>query len=130
MANTFTINVTENFSLDVLSSKLRDSFQAQGFGVTTTSISPTNTKIVFEKDCGGINMLLGMGQGITANCNVNGSVLYVNYSDGDWTGKIIGLAAGWILCWVPFITAIIGCVKQNGLPQKINSEITMIMSNM
>lgn len=52
-------------------------------------------------------MLLGLGQGITVNISLNQNLLSVNYADGDWIGKIIGLAVGWILCFVPFITAVI-----------------------
>lgn len=130
MADTLALNVPDNFDLSILASKLRDSFQAQGFGVSVASLASNSTRITFDKNCGGINMLLGMGLGITANITLNGNLLYVNYVDGDWTGKIIGLATGWILCWIPFVTAIIGCINQSSLPQKINTEITMILSGM
>lgn len=127
MADTLTLNVSDDFSLDALASQLSDNFKGQGFETTVVSLSPTSTRVTFDKGCGGINMLLGMGQGITANMTLNGNLLYVNYADGDWTGKIIGLATGWILCWVPFITAIIGSFNQLNLPKKINTEITMIL---
>ena len=57
-------------------------------------------------------------------------VLTINFSDGDWTGKIIGLCVGWFICFVPFITAIIGCVKQSQLPKKIGNDAMMIASQM
>ncbi len=130
MADTLTLNVPEKFDLNVMATKLRDNFQAQGYAVTVATMSPNSTRIIFDKGCGGINMLLGLGQGITANCTVNGNILCVNYMDGDWLGKIIGFAAGWILCWIPFITAAVGCCMQFSLPKKINTEISMIMSGM
>lgn len=52
---------------------------------------------------------MGLGKGITASCSLQNNTLVVNYLEGDWIGKIIGLAVGWILCFIPFITAIIGC---------------------
>lgn len=130
MADTLTINVSNDFDLNMLAAKLRDNLQAQGFTVSVALMSPYSTKLTLDKGCGGINMILGMGQGITANINLNGNLLYVNYADGDWTGKIIGLAIGWILCWIPFITSIIGCYNQINLPKKINTEISMIISGM
>lgn len=74
-------------------------------------------------------MLLGMGLGIKATISIKGNLLTVIYSDAEWTGKIIGLAVGWFICLVPFITAIIGSVNQNNLPKQINNDITMLASN-
>lgn len=130
MADMLTINVPGNFDLNILASRLRDSFQAQGFAVSVAMFSPNSAKVTFDKNCGGLNMVMGMGLGITANMTLNGNLLCVNYSDGDWIGKIIGIAVGWILCFVPFITAIIGSINQSGFPKKINTEITMIASSM
>ena len=72
---------------------------------------PGQTTYVFvsKKNCDGINLLMGLGKGITASCSLQNNTLVVNYLEGDWIGKIIGLAVGWILCFIPFITAIIGC---------------------
>ncbi len=128
MADVLKLNVPMNFNLNNMTERLKNSFVAQGFTVTVIPIAPNSVKVKLEKNCGGINLLLGLGQGITANCTMNGDILYVNYTDGDWTGKIVGFAIGWIVCWVPFMTAIIGTVKQCGLSQKVSSEITMIAS--
>ena len=42
-----------------------------------------------EKSCREINLLLGLWQGITANCTLNGNLLYANYTDSDWSGKLL-----------------------------------------
>ena len=128
MADVLTINVPMNFDLRNMTERLTNSFVAQGFTVTVSPIAPNSVKVRLEKSCGGINLLFGLGEGITANCTLNGTMLYVNYTEGDWTGKIIGFAVGWIICWVPFMTAIIGTVKQCGLSKKVSAEITMIAS--
>lgn len=128
MANTFMINVPNGFNLKEMGEKLRNVYQAKGFKVNIADMN-NSTRIQFDKGCGGINMLLGMGKGITATCSLQGNNLIVNYSDGDWTGKIIGLAVGWFLCAIPFVTAIIGCVGQSSLPKEINGDITMIVGS-
>lgn len=130
MADSLTINVQENFDLNLLVEKIKSSFQMQGFAITIASLQPNSYRVVFDKNCGGINMLLGLGQGVTATLTLNGNCLFVNYSEGDWTGKIIGIAVGWLLCLVPFITSLVGCYYQSSLPKKINNEITMLMSSM
>lgn len=126
MANTFMINVPENFDMEDFGQNLRDRYRAKGFTVSMMS-SRKSLTIQFEKNCGGINMILGLGMGITASCFLQEKGLVVNYSDGDWTGKIVGLAIGWVLCFIPFITAIIGCIQQSGLPKQINSDITSLV---
>lgn len=130
MADTLMINVPTDFDLNLLTSKLGGLYQSQGYTVNTISVSPTSTRIVLDKNCGGINMLLGMGEGVTANCTINENCLFVNYTDAEWTGKIIGIALGWLLCFIPFITALIGGYNQLELPKKINNNIMMILSSM
>ncbi len=128
MADTFMMNVPPNFNLAYLGDRLRDSFQAKGFTVSMVQMN-NSLRMTFDKGCGGINMILGMGQGITATCSIQGNSLVVNYSDAEWTGKIIGLVVGWLLCLIPFITALIGCINQSQLPKTINNEIMMIVNS-
>lgn len=128
MADSLMINVKEGFDVKQLEQKLGDTYRAKGFTVNTMSLE-NGFRMKFDKGCGGINMLLGMGKGITAMCTVMNNNLIVNYSDADWTGKIIGLVAGWFLCWIPCVTAIIGCVGQSSLPKEINNDITMLANS-
>lgn len=129
MANTLMLNVPQGFDITAMGERLRETYQAKGFNVNLMTMNNC-VKLQFDKNCGGINMLLGLGKGITATCTAQGDSLIVNYSDGDWTGKIIGLCVGWFLCFIPFITAIVGCVGQNSLPKDINNDITMIVNSM
>ncbi len=128
MANTLMIDVPVNFDVNYLGNQLRERYQSKGFTVSMVS-GNNNLRIQFEKNCGGINMLMGLGKGITANCFLQNNSLIVNYGEGDWVGKIVGLAVGWILCFVPFITALIGCVQQSGLPKEINEDIMEIVNS-
>ena len=122
------LKVGPAFNLEVFSNQLADTYRAKGFAVNVASFNGSSV-ITFDKNTGGINMLLGMGEGIKATCTLNNDSLIINFSDGDWTGKIVGLLVGWFLCLVPFITAIVGCVKQTSLPKSISNDATMLAAN-
>lgn len=125
MADTLMMNVSENFDLNVLAQSLAETYRAKGFTVNVANIN--NSVIIdFDKGVGGINMLLGMDLGIKATLTVNNNTLMVNYSEAAWTGKIIGLCIGWVVCLVPFITAIVGAIKQSKFPKEISNDITML----
>ena len=130
MANNFMVNVSEDFDIMAMADEIAERYQGKGFNVRTLKMKK-GVKIIFEKNCGGINMLLGMGLGITANCMISGregDILNVTFSDGDWTGKIVGCIVGWFLCFIPVITAVIGIFKQLSLPSEISTDIQMIAS--
>ena len=130
MSNDFIVNVSEEFNLEAMVNELIERYSAQGFTVRTLKLK-NGCKITFSKNCGGINMVLGMGAGITATCTFTGKnqdMLNVRFSDGDWTGKIIGCIVGWFLCFIPIITSIIGITKQLSLPKQISDDIQMIAS--
>lgn len=129
MSNNLMINVSDAFSMDVFAEQLANTYRAKGFDVTVANMNG-NCIITFDKGTGGVNLLLGLGLGIKANCMCTNNVLSISFSDAEWTGKIVGLAVGWFLCFVPFITALIGCVNQSSLPKNICSDATMIASGM
>ncbi len=132
MANDFTLNIAENFNLERFTEEVMQLYQGQGFQVRSLQMK-NSIKLVFDKKCGGINYLLGLGQGITANCSIQGKnndILSVRFTDGDWIGKIVGCAVGWCFCLIPFITAIIGIFRQLSLPKNISNDMQMIISNM
>ncbi len=128
MANSVMLKVNPAFDLEAFSNQLADTYRAKGFAVNVAAFNGSSI-ITFDKNTGGINMLLGMGEGIKSTCTLNNDSLIINFSDGDWTGKIIGLAVGWFLCLVPFITAIVGCVKQSSLPKSIANDATVLAAN-
>lgn len=131
MASNFSMNVSQDFNIGEFTEAISQQYQAQGFNVRVLKMN-NSTKIVFDKGCGGMNTLLGLGQGISATCSLMGKdkdMLSVSFSDADWTGKIVGLAVGWIICFIPFITALIGLFRQLSLPKNIASDMQMILSN-
>lgn len=127
MADSVYFNVAPNFNLQMFAGQLAEKYRMEGFTVT---VAEYNNAVIltFDKSTGGINMLLGLGLGIKATCTVVNGVLTIIFSDAEWTGKIIGLCLGWFICFVPLITAIIGCVKQSQLPHDIENDAMMIAS--
>lgn len=127
MANNVMFNVGANFDMSDFSEKLADMYRAKGYAVNVAYMNGTSI-ITFDKNTGGINMLLGMGEGIKATCMLSNNTLSINFSDGDWIGKIVACVVGWILCGIPVITGIIGIVKQTKLPKSISTDATMLAS--
>ncbi len=127
MANNVMFNVGANFDMSDFSEKLADMYRAKGYTVNVAYMNGTSM-LTFDKNTGGINMLLGMGEGIKATCMLSNNTLSINFSDGDWIGKIVGCVVGWFLCFVPVITAVMGIVKQTKLPKSISTDATMLAS--
>ena len=131
MANNFMVNVSEDFTLDAMDAQITEMYQAKGFSVRTLKMK-NGIKITVEKGVGGINMLLGMGQGLTATCILSGKekdMLSVTISDGDWTGKIIALVVGWFICMVPIVTGVIGTMRQFTLQKDIVNDLQLAINN-
>lgn len=123
------LNVKPSFDMEVFAGKITDTYRAKGFTVNSVMMNG-NCIITFNKGTGGINTILGMGKGIKATFVRANDTLSINFSDAEWTGKIIAIAVGWFLCLVPFITGIIGAVGQIGLPKEITNDATMIAAGM
>lgn len=125
MAETIMVPISESFNMKEFVDKFSKTYQAKGFKVMPTLMNNSAT-ITLDKGVGGINMLLGLGLGITVTCMQADRALNVSFSNEEWTGKIIGLAVGWFLCMVPFITAIIGLINQIQLPKNIGNDIRFL----
>lgn len=132
MANAMTINVRPEFQIAVFADRLARTYQQKGYTVSVTMFE--NQAILnVEKGVGGINTLLGLGEGVRVTCAVVNQVLTVNYSDEEWTGKIIGFVIGFLiplLFYVPAITAAVGTYKQIQLPKAITADATFIAASM
>lgn len=127
MADNLVLNVDKELDVNHLAEELAETYRGQGFTVTVLKLKDDSCSLVFDKATGGINNLLGMGLGIKATMILKNGILNVTYSDADWTGKIIGLTAGWFVCLIPGITAAIGALKQMKLPQEISTNITALV---
>lgn len=122
-------NVKPNFDAEIFAAKLADNYRAKGYTVNVVNMNGF-LSITFEKGTGGINTLLGLGEAVKANITRMNDAVCINFSDAEWTSKIIGFVVGWILCLIPFITAIIGTTRQLSLPKSIANDATAIAASM
>ena len=127
MADTRMFPVPPKFNMDYLIQKITQMYQAKGFTVMAMPMG-TGASIDFRKNDGGFHKYIGLALGIRATIMVQGDSIIINFSDDEWTGKIVGLALGWVLCFIPFVTAIIGIVRQLELPKSIGNDIQLIVS--
>lgn len=129
MANNVTFSVNPTFNMGTFAQRLAADFQAKGYAVNVVDMGGS-CSITFDKGTGGINTILGMGEGIKANITQNGNVVTIAFTDEEWTGKIVAIVIGWFLCWIPIVTGIIGVVKQLDLPKSIGATAQTIAASM
>ncbi len=126
MADNLMLNVSAETDLNLVAERLAETYRMKGFQVSVANLN-NSVMLTFDKGTGGINTVLGMGLGIKVTLSLKDNVLMVNYSEAEWTSKIIGIAVGWFLCLIPFITGIVGAMNQSKLPKEISNDITMIV---
>lgn len=120
-------SVSEEFDVLKAAEDLVAAYQAKGY-VARSMKMKNGARITIEKGRGGINTILGMSEGITVTLTKqNETTLVAGFSDGDWVSKIIGFAVG-LFCFITFITAIVGTVKQLSLPKNVEADIAAIVS--
>ncbi len=112
------ITVSENFDQTTFVNEIVKIYQKAGFSVNAVKKGDVDI-IDMEQNKGGIGMFFGKEQTIIVECKQTSGVLTLDYSNGAWLGKIIGIAFGVILCYVPTITSIIGVINQNKLYKSI-----------
>lgn len=132
MAETRSFPVAPDFDLNSFLPKLAQLYGSKGFQVNVQPFGEGAIVRFSKDDDGGIKKFVGLALGINANFSfttgMNGQkVLMVSFTDAEWTGKIIGLAVGWIFCAIPFFIALYGAVKQSELPNTIASDIMLLL---
>lgn len=98
--------------------------ETQGYEAAVQMISPQSGVLTVKKDRDGFVNALGMGLECRVNFGVINGQLTVNV-DSEWTNKIIAVAVGWFVCFIPVITGIVGAVNQLSLPDKIFTAVNM-----
>lgn len=121
------ISIGPDFDMNGMVDKLTQMYRSKGFEVTAVQ-SGSAISVKFSKDEDGIKKFVGLGLEITANFTTNDNTLMINFSDAEWTGKIIGLAVGWLLCLIPLFIAGYGALQQSELPKKITNDIQMLLA--
>lgn len=130
MAKTSTIALAPGADIGYILKAAEQQLQAQGYEASSLVMGPGSGSLTVRKDRDGIKNLAGMGvECQTTVTVVNPGTLTVNV-ESEWGNKILALALGWILCWIPFVTGIIGCVSQSELPNKIIAALQSAAANM
>lgn len=86
MTNNVMLNVKPDFDITVFSNRLAGLYQSKGYMVNVAYMNGCSI-INFEKGTGGINTILGMGEGIKATCMLMNGVLSINFPTPNGQGK-------------------------------------------
>lgn len=125
MAQPVFVNVPENFSMDVFAKNLANACATKGYLVQISMVGNAAT-LTISKDMDGLNKWLGLGESIVVNCTVADNRLTLLFMNEEWTNKIVALIVGWFCCLIPFITGIVGAVRQLNLPKNLGADAIMI----
>ncbi len=118
---TFALNPGTNIS--ALVDAAAQLLMGQGYEVQAQVMSPAAATMVVKKDRDGFKDFVGLGIECRINLNIMNETQLVVNIDSEWTNKIIAIALGWFLCWIVFVTGIVGAINQNGLPEKVSNAI-------
>lgn len=123
-----TVPVNESFNLDALCNRLGDEYRQKGYNVQSPSVAGSIRQIIIEKDNDGINNYLGMGIQEEINISYSGDMLNATFNDGCQTMRFIDLGIGWFMCFIPFITGLVGLSKHSNFAREVQNSIRMIAS--
>lgn len=130
MSKSLMFNVKSEFDIGTFAQKMTDTYRAKGYNAQFVEMNRMFV-ITVSKNTDGLNHWIGLGEEIKITCMINNDVLNLTLSeDGAWTSKIIAIAVGWFLCCIPFITGIMGCMRQSSLSKGIENDATMILAGM
>lgn len=127
MAQPMFLNVPEGFDMGVFAQKMTDAWQQKGY-IVQSAVTETTAVLTINKGLGGINTVLGLGEGVTANCSLADGRLIINFINEEWTSKIIACIVGWFCCFIPLVTGIVGIVRQINLPKNISADAQLYVT--
>lgn len=120
-----TFSLVEGTKLSNVVETAKQSLCGQGFEVSAQVLNENSATMTVSKDRDGLKNIIGLGVESTVTISViNENTLSVNIED-VWTNKILAIAIGWFVCFVPCITGIIGCSNQSGLKNKISNAMML-----
>lgn len=129
MADNLVFQVSNNFNLDTFAQDMVRMGHARGY-TTNYANAGGAYYIDFNNGNEGLMKYIGMGANIRLTLMQNGNTLYANFTDADWTGKIVAYLLSGFTCGITLVTGIIGLVKQLDFPKQIGNELfTLLNSN-
>lgn len=118
-----TVSVSESFDFDSFCNQLAEEYRQKGFNVQNPSAMGTIRQIIIEKDNDGIQNYLGLGTQEEINITYTGNTLNATFNDGCQTMRFIAIGLGWFICFVPFITGIMGMSKHSNFTKELENSI-------
>ncbi len=123
------IPVSENFNLDAFCEKLSDEFRSKGYNVVLSpAVNGTMRQVTIEKDNEGIKNFVGLGTQEEITFSHSNNTLIANYNDGCQTMRFVSIGIGWFLCFIPFITGIIGLSNHSNFLKNVQNSVMMTAS--
>ena len=119
MAGFTQIAIAPGTTIDGVLSIASQSLCNQGYEVRSQILGPSTAELFVTKDRDGIKNIVGMGVECHSTITLVAPGQLTVTTDSTWTNKIVAMAVGFFLCWIPFITGIIGCIGQSDLPKAI-----------
>ena len=129
MAGFTQIAIAPGTTIDGVLSIASQSLCNQGYEVRSQILGPSTAELFVTKDRDGIKNIVGMGVECHSTITLVAPGQLTVTTDSTWTNKIVAMAVGFFLCWIPFITGIIGCIGQSDLPKKIATAISLAGAN-
>ena len=130
MADQFKISVPEYFYIGELKNELVNKYEEEGYNVDVLDESDSSFSVKIEKDMGGFLQYLGLAKAITVNVELEGDKIAVDFTNPEWTGKIVAGVVGLCVILIPLITAIVGAIGQMNFPNEIGDHIRKIVKEM
>ncbi len=120
-----TIRTYPGASLATIIDAATQNLSMQCYDVKSQIMGPSAAEIIVTRDRTGLkNAFLGLGLECRVAITVENDILTLMISN-EWANKIVALLIGWIFCWVPFVTGIMGTINQYNLPEKITTAFTL-----
>ena len=129
MSTIKTIKTYPGTNLATLIDIATQNLSMQSYDIKSQVMGPSAAEVIVTKDRDGLkNTFLGLGLEcrVAITATQDSITLTIN---SEWTNKIVALAIGWIFCWIPFVTGVIGTINQFTLPEKISTAFTLACSS-
>ena len=120
------VPVGENFDIDRFCNRLAEEYRQKGYNVQNLATTGPIRQVVVEKDNDGIQNYLGLGTQEEINFTYSGNTLSATFNDGCQVMRFIDIGIGWFICFIPFITGIIGFSKESKVSKELQNSIRVL----
>ncbi len=123
MAVTKNIPVSQGNNINTVIDGTFKRLMLLGYEAVPSVVSSKTATIAVRKNCTKLYNFLGMSAEAKVTVMVVGDMIDVTV-DNVWTNKSLAIALGWLLCFVPVVTGILGVVEQKTLSDNVLCALT------